>query len=299
VWKQAIETRLGDLARDPGFQFNKLQSAALYKNNIRETIPEPADLDKLDAKKAFEFYKARFGDASDFTFVFVGSFDPAKLKPLVETYLGSLPAKGRVEKEKDLGIRKVAGQVRKEWKIGEAPKAQVRIDFHADESWTRDKDRDMFILGQLLTMRLTDDLREDKSGVYGIGARGSIARSPHQERTFTVAFGCDPKRVDELIKAVYDQIAAMEKDPDKLDADRSGYLDKVKETYKRTRETDLRTNAFWAGWLTNAYHYGDDPALVLDIDALVKRVTADNVKAAAKRWLDAKSTFTAVLLPEK
>jgi zinc protease len=38
------------------------------------------------------FYKDRFADASDFTFVFVGSFDPETMKPLVERYLGGLPS---------------------------------------------------------------------------------------------------------------------------------------------------------------------------------------------------------------
>ena len=33
------------------------------------------------------------------------------------------------------------------------------------------------------SIRLREDLREDKGGVYGVGASGSIARSPHQERS--------------------------------------------------------------------------------------------------------------------
>jgi zinc protease len=293
VWKTAIQQQLGDLTRNPEFQFQKLETAAEFNNNPRRRIPEAADLDSLDAKKAFDFYKSRFGDATDFTFVIVGKFDPAALRPLVETYLASLPAKGRKEVEKDAGIRRVAGAVKKQWKIGEAPKASVILDFHADDTWTRDKDRDMYILGQLLTMRLTDSLREAKSGVYGIGASGRVIRSPHQERTFTVRFGCDPARVDELIKAVYDEIALTVKDPDQ------SYLDKVRETFSRSRETDLRTNSFWAGWLTTAYRYGDDPAIVLDLDAVRSRITAANVSASAKRYLDAKSVYQAVLVPEK
>ena len=157
----------------------------------------------------------------------------------------------------------------------------------------RDKDRDMYILGQLLTMRLLDVLREEKSGVYGINGSGRVIRSPHQERTFTVRFGCDPTRVDELIQAVYDQIAATVKDPGQ------DYLDKVRETFTRTRETDLRTNTFWSSWLTSAYRYGDDPAIVLDLDAVRNRITAANVSAAAKHYLDAKSVYQAVLVPEK
>jgi zinc protease len=73
----------------------------------------------------------------------------------------------------------------------------------------------------------------------------------------------------------------------------------VKETFLRTRETELRQNRFWSGWLTNAYRYGDDPTIVLDTDQVTKRMTSDNVKAAAKRYLAGKNLFEAVLVPEK
>ena len=291
VWQKNFAQQLTNIGNNPEFQFSKKSTAALYKNNPRMMFPEPSELDKIDAKKAFEFYKSRFGDATDFTFVLVGTFDLDKIRPLVETYIASLPAKGRKEVEKDVGIRRVPGVVKKEWKIGQAPKASVQLDFHGPETWTRDKERDMYVLGQLLTMRLLDSVREEKSGVYGINASGSVARSPYQQRSFVVRFGCDPKRVDELIKAVYDEIAAVEKDPG------DDYLTKVRETLTRTRETDLRTNKFWASWLTKAYHYGDDPAIALDLDGFLARITAKNVSAAAKRFLDKGTVYQAVLLP--
>ena len=47
------------------------------------------------------FYKDRFADLSDFTFVFVGSVDVPTLKPLVERYMASLPSLNRQEKGRD------------------------------------------------------------------------------------------------------------------------------------------------------------------------------------------------------
>ena len=70
-----------------------------------------ADADAGDDRQAWTwtrslaFYKDRFADASDFTFVFVGTLDPAALKPLVEKYLGSLPSTGRKETWKDHNVR--------------------------------------------------------------------------------------------------------------------------------------------------------------------------------------------------
>ena len=293
VWKANFTEQLSNALRNPDFKFSRELQATLWKNNPRRRPPEPADVEKIDLDKAFAFYKDRFGDASDFTFVIVGAVDLAKLKPLVETYLGSLPAKGRHEKEKDLGIREVPGIVKKEWKMGSEPKAGVRIDFHADESWSRDKDRDMFILGQVLGIKLREVLREDKGGVYGVRSSGQIMRSPHQERDFTISFGCDPTRVDELIGAAFAEAAKLAKD-----GVTDEYLEKVKQTFLRERETQLRNNGFWVFWLENSYRYGDDPTIVLDTAPMVARMTSANVKAAARKYLDPKQYFQAVMVPE-
>jgi zinc protease len=292
VWRTNLADQLANRLRIPEVQFQLQSQAKLYKNDPRHKPPEPADVAKVNADKALAFYKDRFGDATDFTFVIVGAFDPAQLRPLVETYLASLPAKGRKEKEKDLGVRKVPGVVKQELHLGQEPKARVQLLFHGDEAWTRDKDRDLYILDQVLSIRLREVLREDKGGVYGVGVGGFLARAPHQERSFSISFGCDPARVDELVKATVDEIAQLQRDGIAGD-----YLEKIKQTFTREREVELRSNGFWIGWLTSAYTYGDDPTLVLDPSKMIGRMTSDNVKAAAKRYLDARQYFEPVMLP--
>ena len=294
VWRTNAVDQLSNRLRVPEVQFQIQSQAVLYKNNLRRKAPEPADVQKVDPDKALAFYKTRFGDASDFTFVIIGAFDPAQLRPLVETYLASLPAKGRHEKEKDVGIRKVGGVVKQAWNLGQEPKAQVQLLFHGDETWSRDRDRDTFLLAQVLSIRLREVLREDKGGVYGVRVGGSIARTPHQERNFSVSFGCDPARVDELVQATFDEIHRIQKEgigPE--------YLEKVKQTFSREREIQLRNNEFWLGWLSIAYAFGDDPTLVLDPSKMIARITSDNMKAAANRYLDAKQYFEPLLLPAK
>ena len=294
VWRANIKEQLINRLRAPETQFHIQSQARLYKDNPRRATPTPGDIDKLDPAKALAFYKDRFGDATDFTFVIVGAFDTAQLRPLVETYLATLPAKGRKEKQKDVGIRKVPGVVKQAWMLGQEPKARVQVLFHGDEGWSRDKDRDMFILSQVLEIRLREVLREDKGGVYGVGVSGRIVRAPHPERDFSIAFGCDPLRVTELINAMFDEVAQVQKAG--IGAD---YLEKVKQTFSREREVQLRNNRFWLEWLTSAYTYGDDPALVLDPSKMIARMTSDNVKAAARRYLDPKQYFEPLLLPAK
>jgi zinc protease len=292
VWRGNVTAQLADRMRVPEVQFAMESQAVLYRGHPRRKPVVPADVEAVNADRALAFYKDRFGDATDFLFVIVGAFDVAQVRPLVETYLASLPARGRREKEKDVGIRKARGVVKRTWKLGQEPRARVQVLFHGDESWTRDKDRDMSILGRVLSIRLREVLREDKGGVYGVGAGGSLARAPHPERGFSISFGCDPARVDELVGATFDEIAQVQRAGIGED-----YLEKIKQTFTRERETQLRDNGFWVGWLTTAYTHRDDPTLVLDPSKITARMTSDNVKAAARRFLDKKQYYEPILLP--
>jgi zinc protease len=294
IWKLNFSQQLEDRQRVPEVQFSLQSQEALWKGHPRKKAPTPADVGKLDLDKAMAFYRDRFGDASDFTFVVVGAVELGKLRPLVETYLASLPAKGRKEKEKDIGARKIGGVVEKTWTLGQEQKAFVIMSFHGEEPWTRDKDRDLFILGQVLAMRLREIMREDMSGVYGVGASGSLTRAPRQERQFMIQFGCAPDAVKPLIKAATDEIAAIARQgigPE--------YLEKVKQAYLRERETGMRTNGFWANWLESSARFGDDPTIILDPGPAVARMTPEHVKASAKRFLDGKRMYRAILLPGK
>ncbi len=293
VWKTNLVEALKNQERSPDVQFAKQSQAELWRRHPYHLAPEPADVEKVDVDKALDFYRQRFADASDFTFVIVGAVDLDKLKPLVEAYIGSLPSKGKKEKERDIRARRVTGVIKKTWKLGQdQAKARVQVVFHGPARWTRDDERDMHILGQVLSIRLREVLREDMSGVYGVGAWGQLVRSPHQERVFQIVFGCAPGAVDKLVDAAHKEIAKIAKSGiDKT------YLEKVKETYLRDRETGMRTNRFWSDWLSRAAYYGDDPKLVLDPKPVIARITSARVQAAARRFLPKRSTFEAVMLP--
>ena len=61
----------------------------------RERCATPDMIDKMDPDKALAFYKDRFADANDFTFVFVGEFRSRDAAALAERVLASLPSIGR------------------------------------------------------------------------------------------------------------------------------------------------------------------------------------------------------------
>jgi zinc protease len=262
------------------------------QNHPRRRPTTPETLSKLDWEKSIAFYKERLGDASGFTFVFVGNVELGTLKPLVETYLGSLPAKGRKETWRDPKVTWPAGTQTKTVTKGTEPKSSVRLTFHGVERWSRDTENDMRMLGEVLSMRLREVLREDMGGVYGVRAGGSIIRRPHPEYTFGVSFGCAPENVDKLTKAVFDEIKTLQEKGIGDD-----YITKVKELRRRAHETNLKDNAFWGRELETAYTFGDDPKLIPDITAMTEKVSSDRVKTAAKKYLG-KEYVLGVLKPE-
>ncbi len=292
AWKLGQKTFLANRDVVPETVFSDEMQLALTRGHRRRRPVVAADIDAIDYARAHAIFQERFGDVSDFTFVLVGSFTVDQMRPLVETYLASLPGKGRKEKRKDVGIRNPRGVVDKVVKRGSEPKAAVSLIFHGDQRWSLDAARDVDILASVLSIRLREILREEMGGVYGVGVWGGISRAPRQIRTFNVRFGCAPENVAALRKAVFDEIARIQREGVTQD-----YLDKVKETYRRGFETDREQNWWWRSQLIDAYEYGDDPRRIVALDQLLARVTAANVKAAAKLFLDRRQYVGGVLQP--
>ena len=113
----------------PGRAFNDALEAALSQDHPRARPMSPALVGQMSLDKSLAFYADRFADASDFTFVIVGSFDLPTITPFVERYLASLPALYRKEAGKDVGVRPPPGIVEKEVVKGLDPKSQVAVVF--------------------------------------------------------------------------------------------------------------------------------------------------------------------------
>src|SRR5690606_11785728 len=91
-YMQRIKASLANRLDDPNAVFSDTINAVLYNHNIRRTSMTVEEVDRIDPQRAYEIYRERFADASDFTVTIVGSFTEAELMPLVLKYLGGLPS---------------------------------------------------------------------------------------------------------------------------------------------------------------------------------------------------------------
>jgi zinc protease len=283
----ALENR----SASPRTHLSDTLSAVLSQNHPRREPATVEWLQGLNLDTAYDFYRDRFSDAGDFTFIFVGAFDVESLKPLIETYLASLPSTGRVESWVDEGIRPPDGVIRKIVKKGLEPQAQTRLVFTGDFEYTAENRVAMRFLGDALELRLRERLREDLGGTYGVGSNGSYQQFPYQGYTFSISFGSDPDRVVELVDVVFEEIRKMkEEGPPEED------LIKLREQSRRALETNLESNGWWAGQLMESDFEGLDPLLITQ-DA-IDIVTVDLIRDAASRWLDEGRYVQVSLVPE-
>ena len=274
--------------------FSDSSRAVLSNYAFRRLAFTPEQVDKVSLDKAMEIYKDRFADASDFTFVLVGNFDNEKIKPLLEQYLGGLPSTNRKESWKDLGIKIPKGKIERTFYKGLEPKSRVSLVFSGDYDFSEANNVQLDGLEEALTIKLTEKLREEESGVYGVGCSASYEKLPTGRYNFKIGFGCAPENVEKLIAKTLEEINKIRQNG----ADIKDIEKFVAETTRKT-EVDIKTNEFWLSYLDQKLFTDEDPKEILRLKDDLKTVTTESTKAAANKYLSGENYIRLVLMPEK
>ncbi|WP_162418759.1 M16 family metallopeptidase [Cyclobacterium roseum] len=267
---------------NPDFQFNKRVNEIISNGNPRGMgIFSPEKLDSIDLERSLEIFTERFANVADFEVLFTGNIDLDLVIPMVERYLGSLPGNLVDGKEqfRDLGIK--APQEQTELiKVGVDEKSQVILYFNGDTAYDLEKSQQLSYLGEILTIKLIESLREQIGGVYGVGARGSLSKVPDERFSFVINFPCAPESVPELTAAVWEEIEKIQTNgPEAED------LEKVRETKRISLEENLRRNGFWHGQISAAISGNMPLDTVLGATDRVLGVTGPQVQALANEFL--------------
>jgi zinc protease len=277
----------------PDAAFEDALNAAVTQNHLRAR-PMNADLvAQMNLDKSLAFYKDRFADASDFTFVFVGSFDLQTMKPLVEQYLASLPALHRKEAGKDVGIRPPSGVVEKVVTKGTTPKSEVGV-VYSGPFQNNQKNRIIIrAMANTLAGNLQRVLREDMGGTYGVSVVPEFTKKPTEEYQITITFACDPARTQDLVKALFSVV-----DDFKVNGPSAGQAADAQSALRRDLETDTRQNGYVLSQLSYAYQYDEpipDPATLRQI---YDQLSAPLLRDAARTYLDPNRYVKVLLFPE-
>ena len=278
----------------PDAVFEDALNAAVTQNHMRARPMSPALVAEMNLDKSLAFYKDRFADASDFTFVLVGSFDLPTIKPLVEQYLASLPALHRKEAGKDVGIRPPSGVVEKEVTRGSTPKSEVGVVFSGPFQNTERNRIIVRAMANTLGGNLQRVLREDLGGTYGVSVVPEFTKQPVEEYRVTITFACDPARTQDLVKALFAVVDDL-----KESGPGAGQVADVKAALRRDLETDSRQNGYVLNRLAFAYQYGEPLSDAAALRELYDGLSSPLLRDAARMYLDTNRYVKVLLFPEK
>ena len=277
----------------PEQAFRDTLQTTLTQGHVRAQPFTAARVAEMNLQKSLAFYKDRFADASDFTFVFVGSFDLKMMEPLVERYLAALPATHRRESGRDVGIRPPAGIVERQVVKGLEPKSEVTVVFTGNFENTQQNRLLIRAMTETLEGDLQRILREDLGGTYGVSVRARFDKQPEQRYTVTVDFACDPARREELVKALFREIDAF-----RSAGPTAGQVVDERLALARDQETSGRDNAYLLNQLTYKYQYNEDVADVFDMNPYLDRLTPIAIRDVARTTLDPNRFVHVTLIPE-
>lgn len=291
--KEQLEVSVKNRYTNPVAAYQDTSAIIMNNRNFRSRPLTEKDLQAVTLDDAMAFYKDRFSDASDFTFFFVGTFDTEKIKPLIATYLGSLPATNRKESYKDLGLKPIDGKISRTVYRGLEDKAAVSLTYHGPYHYSEETNMELDALRSILLNKLTERLREKESGVYSPGVTVREEKIPTPQYRLGISFNCSTENVEKLIASVQDEIQIL-----KTKGVSEEDLAKFKIEEKRQLELRLRENNFWMNTMKRVYREEEAENYVALYPGMLDKLSTENIKQAAVRYFNDDNFIRIVLLPE-
>ncbi len=296
-WKARQSGFISNLANMPDFKFMMAFDRFINQNNPRyfEMLPSKETLNRQNYDLAYDNYTKYFNGADDFNYYFVGNFDEHKLREYVLTYIGGIPQnhiKGLYAKHK---YNLLQGDREFIYKSGKDPKSKVTILYHGQVPNT-DNNEAMYLkaLGEILTNKLIERIREKESGVYGVTAQGRINKIPIPHYEFKISFPCGPDNSRKLIASTLDEINKLiYEGPTQED------LNKIKKEWKILLQEKLKDNEYWTKYLFDTDYEKANPERINEYFEKYEKMTPEDIQKVAVKYLKkARNRLTGIWYPE-
>ena len=289
---KTTELQLKNRLLQPEAVFADSLSLTLTKHNPRFKPMDVSDLAQVNYDRILEMAKESTANAAAFTFTIIGNYDDAKIRPLVEQYLGSLPTQKTIVKGKDVSSD-YTGKVVNDFKHkAETPKANALLHWYSKKiPYTLENAIRADVAGQVLQMVYLKEIREEASAAYTVQGQVGISRDDFADETSIFAYcPMKPEKADTAIyilrRAVQDMAAG------KCDAD---MVKKAKEYMLKSHADQLKQNGYWTGRIRTWRLWNLD--FHTDYEKTVEAVTPESVCALVAEVLKAGNEAEIVMLP--
>ncbi|WEK18909.1 MAG: insulinase family protein [Candidatus Pedobacter colombiensis] len=294
--RQALE-QMENNKLSPSYAYTKAISELLKGDDDYASEVSAERLNKeAHLKDILPIFKSRFGSAKDFQFVVIGGFNLDSIKPLIEQYIGGLPGGDYNNKFEYKGP--VGGQISKDILMyaGAAPKSTVNLFYQSNKvNYDYPEILVQTMLQEVLKVKLRLNLREENSGVYGVGVSVSSTSIPSPLIRARISFSCAPESADFLIKQAQIEVKKVANDPAYFMSDLQNIKVQQIDGYKKQADKNL----FWSSALRNQFYFGfKDYSYFNDFENMINKITPAMVADYAKKYLIDTPGIKAVLMPE-
>ena len=295
TFKSQMNTQFKFMMSNPQMVFIKEFRESAVSNSPRIIVlPTEEQINGIDLDKSYNFYSNAFGNATNFKFFIVGSFEIEEIKPLIEKYLGSLPVEGEPTKWVDRNITFPEGITDKTINKGTEPKSMVGFMMNNDFEYNIKNRLEIQMLVKILSIRLRENMREDQGGVYGVQVQQNTSLYPKPDYNIYVLWGCSPDNVDTLVNTVFTEMDFLiENGPGDTN------LEKAVETYLRDLESNQEENKYWLNKLKDSQWLNTELQSADKLTELVNAISKEDLQKAAIKYFTKDHYLKVVLRPEE
>lgn len=286
--------KLESQTSNPTFEMGDSIHANVYAHHPLGMKLSLADLDKVNLDRIIRNAKERFSNLSDFSFFISGNFDEDSLRRNVEKYIASLPGTDSVERPRDIGYRYAKGDRKAVYERTMETPASITYSLYTGAA---DYDLPTLVkahaLGNILSAKLRDDIREEKGWTYGvrthIGLNAGMNGDDAPQFLMPVYIRVEPGKEDECL-AIVEQTVGRLSDPGFITA---AEVEKEKGFALKNIDERDSDNGYWNSVLHAYDRFGED--MHSNYEAEVKALSPDSLAEFAGR-LFAKPNITRLVM---
>lgn len=292
-FENRMKAQLENAKLDPSTALNDTISKVVYNNHPRAVSLEVEDFDKISYQRILDIYKERYGDASDFTFTFVGNLNVDSICPYIEQYLATLPTNGRVDKPSPDALPKIMkGKLENHFSCEmQTPKSSVFQLYSGKSEYNLKNLLTASLLSQILDLVYTETIREAEGGSYGVYAGVSLSDFPKGQTTLQVFFDTDPEKWENMVRIVDEEIQRIA-----TDGPKSEHLTKSRDNMLKRHNERLQENSYWLNVIDSYYFRGMDA--YTNYKETLESITADDIKKFMSDFISQGNCVEVVMGPK-
>ncbi|MBD5364477.1 MAG: insulinase family protein [Bacteroides sp.] len=277
---------------NPQFIFRRDANKSFYTSPYQQVMT--ADDVKNATRQGIEqLVKSQLTDASEWSFTFVGNFDPEQIKSLCEQYIATLPSTQNGPTRvytADPALETRPGVITDSYTTKmETPQTWCFIKQSGNVHYNSRNAKLVSVVGQILSARLLKTIREEMGAVYSISAMGTMSAPLGLNANVIVPFPMNPDQKETVLAAIQKEFADMALNINEEE------LSKVKEFLVKTYVERAEQNDAWAGYISNWYLTGSNN--IKDAVEIINSLTPADVQNFVKMMNDQGNYHVVILDP--